>query len=134
MNKNIPTQLTNLRSFRLQLEDAPAFGTGSMPVKDESLFVMLAHFFPLIVWPWKRHTSPSVDAHGKEALNFAITAMLILWPVGIIGSFLGVNIARITALGTSLLSLGLLALVVFAMTQARQGKLLRYPVNFRFIK
>ena len=134
MNKNIQTQLANLRSFRLQLEDAPAFGTGPMPAKDESLFVMLAHFFPLIVWPWKRSASPAVDAHGKEALNFAITAMLILWPVGIIGSLLGVTVAKIIALGTTLLSLGLLALVVFAMIQARQGKLLRYPVNFRFIK
>ena len=89
---------------------------------------------PLIVWPRKRKTSPVVDAHGKEALNFAITAMLILWPIGIVGSFFGVIIARIVAPGTSVLCLGLLALVIFAMFQARQGKLLRYPVNFSFIK
>lgn len=134
MNKNIQTQLADIRSFRLQLEEAPAFGAGFMPAKEESLFVMLAHFFPLIVWPWKRNASPAVDAHGKEALNFAITAILILWPIGIVGSLLGVTVAKITALVTSLLGLGLLALVVFAMIQARQGKLLRYPVNFRFIK
>lgn len=131
---DIPQQIAKTLRINLVLEDAPAFGAGSMPAQEEPLFVMLAHLFPLIVWPWKRKTSPAVDAHGKEALNFAITAMLILWPVGIVSSFFGVTIARIAALGTSVLCLGLLALVVFAMFQARHGKLLRYPVNFRFIK
>lgn len=98
MKQNIQSQLTILRHLNLKLEDAPAFGGGSMPAKDESLFVVLAHFFPLIIWPWKRKVSPAVDAHGKEALNFAITAMLILWPIGILGSLLGVTVAKIVTL------------------------------------
>ena len=137
MNNNVQDQSVKspgFPGFKLTLEDAPAFGAGSMPAKDENLFVMLAHLFPLIVWPWKRKTSPAVDAHGKEALNFAITAMIVIWPIGIIGSLFGVTIAGILSLGVSILSLGLLALVVFGALQARSGKLLRYPVNFRFIK
>ena len=131
---DIKQQIAKARRFNLVLEDAPAFGAGSMPAQEEPRFAMLAHLFPLIVWPWKRKSSPAVDAHGKEALNFAITAMLILWPIGMVSSFFGVTVARILSLGTSVLSLGLLALVIFAMLQARSGKLLRYPVNFRFIK
>lgn len=130
----LQTQFNKARRFHLNLEEAPAFGAGSMPAEKEPLFAMLAHVFPLIIWPWKRKASPVVDAHGKEALNFAITAMIILWPVGIIGSLLGVTVAKFVALGTSVLSLGFLALVVFAMIQASKGKLLRYPINFRFIK
>ena len=37
-------------------------------------------------------------------------------------------------IGSSILSLGCLALVIYGMIQARQGKFLRDPVNFCFIK
>jgi uncharacterized Tic20 family protein len=130
----IENQLAKARRFQLNLEEAPAFGAGTMPASEERTFAMLAHLFPLIVWPWKRKASPAVDAHGKEALNFAITAMLIIWPIGFIAGLCGVTVAKIVALATSVLSLGLLALVVCAMIQAGKGKLLRYPINFRFIK
>jgi uncharacterized Tic20 family protein len=75
-----------------------------------------------------------LDAHGKEALNFAITAILIIWPIGFLAGLCGLTVARIVALGTSVISLGLLALVICAMVQAGKGKLLRYPINFRLIK
>jgi uncharacterized protein len=131
---NIENQIAQARRFHLNLEDAPAFGAGAMAAPEERTFAMLAHLFPLIIWPWKRKVSPAVDAHGKEALNFAITALIILWPIGFIAGLCGVTVARIVALGTSVLSLGLLALVICAMIQAGKGKLLRYPINFRFIK
>ncbi len=31
---------------------------------------------PLIVWLAKRHDSPEIDAHGKEALNFQISMLI----------------------------------------------------------
>ena len=31
---------------------------------------------PLIFWLWKRGTNPSVDAHGKEAVNFQISMLI----------------------------------------------------------
>ena len=135
MNQTIiENQIAKARRFNLNLEDAPSFGAGAMAAPEERTFAMLAHLFPLIIWPWKRKVSPAVDAHGKEALNFAITALLILWPIGFIAGLCGVTVARIVALGTSVLSLGLLALVICAMIQAGKGKLLRYPINFRLIK
>lgn len=126
--------ISNARRLSLNLEQAPAFGSGSMPAESERTFVMLAHLFPLIVWFWKRKQSPAVDAHGKEALNFGITALIIVWPISFVAALLGATVARVVSLGTGVLSLGVLALVVYAMIQARQGKLLRYPINFRFIK
>lgn len=130
-----PTATNRLAGrFPLKFEAAPAFGSGSMPAAAEPNFAMLAHLIPLIVWFWKRKESPTVDAHGKEALNFGITAMICLWPLGFIAGLLPSFIARILGLGTSILSLGCMALVIYGMIQARQGKLLRYPVNFRFIK
>src|SRR5437870_12616755 len=31
---------------------------------------------PLIVWLMKRHESPEIDAHGKEAVNFQISMLI----------------------------------------------------------
>ncbi|MDB6135536.1 MAG: hypothetical protein JWM59_3779 [Verrucomicrobiales bacterium] len=118
----------------LKLESAPAFGSGTMPADQERAFVMLAHLFPLIIWFWKRRESPAVDAHGKEALNFGITAMICIWPVSLIAGFLPSIITVIISLGLAVVSFGVLALVIYGMIQARSGQLLRYPVNFRLIK
>ena len=117
----------------LRFEDAPPFGGGSMPVDQEKSFVMLAHLFSLIIWLWKRKASPAVDAHGKEALNFAITMLIFILPVQIIASILPV-LGIILMLIVTVVSLAALALVIIGMIKAAEGKLLRYPVNFRTIK
>jgi hypothetical protein len=48
----IGNQITKARGFNLNLTDAPAFGNGSMAAPTERTFAMLAHLFPLIIWPW----------------------------------------------------------------------------------
>ena len=119
----------------LRIEAAPAFGGGTMPVDSERTFVLLAHIIPLIIWPLKRTASPAVDAHGKEALNMAITLMLFMFPLGIISGLLGsVAIATVVSIGTSLLSFAMLMLAVIGALKAQQGWLLRYPGNLRLIK
>lgn len=118
----------------LKFETAPAFGLGSMPAESERTFVLLAHLFPLIIWPWKRSSSPAVDMHGKEALNFGITMLLIMFPLGFISGLLGSVVAMVVSLVTSVASLAVLLLVVYAAIQARAGKVMRYPLNFRLIK
>lgn len=119
----------------IQIEAAPAFGQGSMSVTNERTFVLLAHLFPLIIWPWKRKESPAVDAHGKEALNMGITLMLVMFPLGIITGLVGsAGIAAMVSIVTSLMSLAVLLLVVIAAVKAQTGWLLRYPGNFRLIK
>ena len=119
----------------IQIEAAPAFGQGSMSVANERTFVLLAHLFPLIIWPWKRKQSPAVDAHGKEALNMGITLMLVVFPLGFITGLIGsTTIAAMVSIVTSLMSFGVLMLVIIGAVKAQTGWLLRYPGNLRLIK
>lgn len=118
----------------LKLEAAPAFGSGAMPAEQDRTFSMLAHPFALIIWLWKRKASPAVDAHGKEALNFGITMMICMLPINLIAGFLGASVALVISLAMSLVGLVMLALVIYGMLKAKDGQLLRYPVNFRLIK
>ena len=119
----------------IRIESAPAFGGGSMSAEQERAFVLLAHLFPLIIWPWKRSASPAVDAHGKEALNMGITLMIFMFPLGFITGLLGsVFIATLVSIASSLVSFATLMLVVIAAVKSQQGWLLRYPLNLRLIK
>lgn len=121
-------------SALLKFEDAPPFGGGTMPVEQEKTMVMLAHLLALIIWLWKRKESPAVDAHGKEALNFGITIMIFMLPVQIVAGFLPGFVALLISLVLLVVSLAALALVILGMIKAKEGKLLRYPINFRLIK
>src|SRR6185295_5600163 len=40
---------------------------------------------PLIIWLVKKNEIPSVDVHGKAALNFQITVSILVYPLAIIG-------------------------------------------------
>ena len=128
------TTLDPSNRLPIRIESAPAFGGGSMPQKQEMNFVLLAHLIPIIIWPWKRATSPAVDAHGKEALNMMITLMIVMFPLGIIGGLLGTAAATIISIATSVMSFAMLMLVVIGCLKAQQGWLLRYPDNFRLIR
>lgn len=134
MNSESNITLDPSNRLPIRIEAAPAFGQGSMPAASERTFVLLAHLFPLIIWPWKRKESPAVDAHGKEALNMGITLMIIMFPIGFISAFLGATIAALVSIATSLLSFAVLMLVVIGAVKAQQGWLLRYPGNLRLIK
>jgi uncharacterized Tic20 family protein len=132
MNQSTTAAVTS--RIPLKLEEAPPFCKGTMTIGQERTFAMLAHFFPLIIWFWKRKDSPAVDAHGKEALNFGITMFICSFAISLAAGFLGSAVAGIISLVLVGLNLCVIALVVFAMLQARNGKLLRYPGNFRLIK
>ena len=135
MNSTNTAPLDPSNRIPLRIEAAPAVGQGSMPAETEKTFVLLAHLFPIIVWPLKRNTSPAVDAHGKEALNMVITLFLVMFPLGIVSGLLGsAMIATVISILTSLLSFAMLMLVVIGAIKAQQGWLLRYPGNLRLIK
>jgi hypothetical protein len=119
----------------IRIEATPAFGQGEMPIQKERTFVLLAHLIPLIVWPLKRNASPAVDAHGKEALNMAITLLIVMFPIGFISGLLGsAALATVVSIGSSVLSFAMLMLVMIGALKAQQGWLLRYPGNLRLIK
>jgi uncharacterized Tic20 family protein len=127
---NSETKLQKL----LKIEDGPAFGGGKLSVENDRLFAGLAHLFAIVVWPLKRADSPAVDTHGKEALNMAITWLLVMIPLNIIASILPRFLGVLFGLLVSAVGLAALALAVYGLLLARQGKLLRYPFNLRLIK
>lgn len=113
---------------------APVFGLGRLDANQDVFFSMLAHLFPLAVYFWKRAESPAVEAHGKEALNFALSLALCLVPASIVCSLLGGVMGLIATLLAAVVSFVALGLAVFGAWQSRHGMLLRYPLNFRLIK
>ena len=93
---------------------------------------------PLVVWLIKKGDSPSVDAHGKEALNFQISVTIYLFVATVITVSL-----MLIVIGVLLLPLLLAALVVvplldlifviIAAVKAGNGEFYRYPFTLRLI-
>ena len=103
------------------------------PTSDEKTMAILAHVLtfvcsfiaPLIIYLIKKDESQYVASQAKESLNFQLTliifvialcitviGILLVWPLCIVGYIF----------------------VIIATIKASEGKLYRYPVNFRFIK
>lgn len=83
---------------------------------------------PLIVWLMKKAESPSVDAHGKEALNFQIS--MTIWVLLCAASWL-------VLIGIILFPAALITgvvLTIIGTVKASNGELYRYPLTIRFIK
>lgn len=83
---------------------------------------------PLIVWLMKKGEYPSVDAHGKEALNFHISVLiyaLVCLPLVLL--FIGFPL---------LIAVGIFGLVctIIGGVKASNGELFRYPLSIRFLK
>ena len=85
---------------------------------------------PLIAWVLLRNEHPTVDAHGREAVNFNLSMMIwmavgsgLAWLLGPLGWFIP---AALIALW--------LACTVLASMMAGEGEFYRYPVTLRFMK
>ncbi|HTD87366.1 MAG TPA: DUF4870 domain-containing protein [Candidatus Binatia bacterium] len=83
---------------------------------------------PLIVWLMKKSESPSVDAHGKEALNFQISMTIWVLLCAITWLILVGIVLTPVAVGTGVV------LTVLGTVKASHGVLYRYPLTIRFIK
>ena len=90
---------------------------------------------PLILWQMKRNEFPLVEEHGKESLNFQLSALIYLLGGGVIAA-----IGMIFCIGVFLIPVllvihfGSLVLSVIAGIKANEGILYRYPLNLRLIK
>ena len=100
------------------------------------LFVPFGNLIgPLIVWQMKRNEFPSVDEHGKESLNFQLSALIYLLVGGAAAA-----VGMLLCFGWMVLPvifviyLGSLILAVIAGIKANDGVLYRYPFNLRLIK
>lgn len=84
--------------------------------------------FAAIMWTVRKSESPFVDDHGREALNFQISLVLM----GILAVVLGV----LTCVGwivtvPAVFVLGMIGAIMGA-TAASKGQYFRYPATFRF--
>lgn len=83
---------------------------------------------PLIVWSMKKDEFPSVDAHGKESLNFQLSFTLYVF----VSLVLMLVIIGFVILGA--LVIMQIIFIIVASLKADKGELYRYPLSIRFIK
>jgi hypothetical protein len=89
----------------------------------------------LLIWQIKKNEFPSVDVHGKMALNFQIT-MLIVWVAAVIASVVlsFIHLGILMRLLFPLIFLAYLILVIIAGIKANNGEDYKYPFSFQLIK
>jgi len=83
---------------------------------------------PLVVWLIKREDHPFIDKQGKEAVNFQITMLIVL--------FIAV-ILCLVVIGFLFLFIIPLVMTIFpiiAAVRANRGEDYSYPFSIRFIK
>jgi uncharacterized Tic20 family protein len=89
---------------------------------------------PLVVWQIKKTEFPSVEAHGKAALNFQLTVLIVavvIAAVGFILSFLWVGVLFLFLL--PLVGLAGLIFPIIAGLKANEGKEYKYPYSFTLV-
>jgi len=106
------------------------------PSSDEKTMAILAHALtlvapilaPLIIYLVKKDESQFVRQNALESLNFQITLIICV----IISAIL--TLIVIGAFLLMIIGIGGFILVIIASIKASEGKIYRYPVNFRLIK
>ena len=110
--------------------------------KETRMWTMILHFSllancivpiagiiaPIVIWQIKKDEFPAIDQHGKNAVNWIISAAIysvicILLAFAIIGIFL-------------LPILGICSIVfpIIAGIKANNGELWKYPLTYEFLK
>lgn len=89
---------------------------------------------PLVIWLVKKDSSPFLDHHGREALNFQLTMLLVLMSLGAVTfvlMFIFVGIFLIPVI----IVLQILAIVaeIMAAVAAANGEWHRYPFCIRLV-
>jgi uncharacterized Tic20 family protein len=119
------------------MEENTYLGTGTEPIvaatSDEKTMAILSHILtlvaailaPLIIYLVKKDDSVFVSTHAKESLNFQLTVLIIC--IGLFITIIGILLLWIVGIVS-------LVLVIVATIKASEGKMYRYPINFRLIK
>ena len=93
---------------------------------------------PLVLWLVKRDSHPFVDAQGREALNFNLSALLylaVLFVTGFVFSFLTLGLGLFLFVPAFIAGMaGWAVLVIVAAVRASKGELFRYPLTIRFVR
>jgi hypothetical protein len=120
------------------------------PEKDARMWNMLCHLSalavcigipfgnilgPLIVWQIKKNEFPSVDIHGKAALNFQITvtlAAIVTFMAGFVLHFFCIGFLLFPVVG--LIVLAGLVFAIIAGIKANNGEDFKYPWSLELVK
>src|SRR5438309_4140145 len=84
-------------------------------------------FGPLAVWLIKKDQIPSVDAHGKESLNFQISVTIYSF-VAALAIFVVIGLVLLPAI-----LVADIVLIIVAAVKASNGEFYRYPLTIRLI-
>jgi hypothetical protein len=90
---------------------------------------------PLIVWQLKKNEFPSVDIHGKAALNFQISVTIVLF-CGIAAAF----VLHFFCIGfllfpiVGLIGLAAMVFAIIAGIKANNGEDYKYPWSLELVK
>ena len=90
---------------------------------------------PLVIWQIKKNEIPSVDAHGKAALNFQLSVLIVV----LIAAAVAVPLLFFFCLGfLVLLAVPVILLIgkifaIIAAVQANDGREFRYPWSLPLI-
>ena len=90
---------------------------------------------PLLVWQIKKHEIPSVELHGKAALNFQITvlmAMIAGVAAAVLLSFFCVGFLLFPVV--MLIGLAGVVFAIIAGIKANNGEDYKYPYSIEFVK
>lgn len=91
-----------------------------------------------MVWLTKRESHPFVDAQGKEALNFNLSALiyaLVLGVVGFVFSFVTLGFGLFLFIPLFIAAVvAWLVVVIVAAVKASKGEMFRYPLTIRFVR
>jgi uncharacterized Tic20 family protein len=100
-----------------------------------ALVICLPIIGPLLVWQIKKSEFPSVEVHGKAALNFQITVLLATL-AGVAASLIlsVVHLSILMSLLFPLIGLAYLILVIIAGIKANNGETFKYPFSLDLIK
>ena len=83
---------------------------------------------PIIIWQIKKNDMPVIDAHGKNIVNWIISA-LIYAVICFIFSFVLIGLPFFIVLGVLCV-----AFPVVAGIKANNGEVWKYPLAIRFLK
>jgi uncharacterized protein len=90
---------------------------------------------PLLVWQIKKNEIPSVNIHGKAALNFQITVVLgvlVSLIAGVILSFICIGVIFFFVTGA--IALCGLIFAIIAGIKANNGEDYKYPYSLELVK
>ncbi len=90
---------------------------------------------PILIWQIKKNEFPSVEMHGKAALNFQLTLLIVgvvIATAGFILSFFCVGFLLFFLL--PLVGLAAIILPIIAGLKANEGKEYKYPYSWNLVK